>query len=243
MKITSDEEQYHELALGNASLVMRILILGATGAIGILLIRRALKVLESCEIVLYVRSPEKIPHDLRSNPCITIIQGQLTDRQALAQAFDDVHIVLSALGPSVKQGPFHPTNTPLANAYLSVIDIMRQKGIKRLICLGTASIKDPADRFSLPFSILVSGVAIGARTAYKDVVAIGENVRTHGGDLEWTIVRVPLLTNQESEEVITGYVGDGRTNTWLSRAGYAAFVIDEIGKRNWVKKAPLICSK
>ncbi|KAG6881894.1 hypothetical protein C0992_013209, partial [Termitomyces sp. T32_za158] len=169
--------------------------------------------------------------------------GQLTDRQALVQAFDGVQIVLSALGPSVKKGPFHPTNTPLANAYLSIIDIMHQKDIKRLICLGTASIKDPADTFSLAFSILVNGVAIGARSAYNDMVAIGENVRTHGGDLEWTIVRVPLLTNQESEDVIAGYVGDGRTNTWLSRAGYAAFVIDEIGKRNWVKKAPLICTK
>ncbi|KAG6885528.1 hypothetical protein C0993_000524 [Termitomyces sp. T159_Od127] len=222
---------------------MRILILGATGAVGILLIRRALKFLESCEVVLYVRSSEKIPHDLRSNPSVTVIQGQLTDQQSLTRAFDDVHIVLSALGPSVAKGPFHPTNTPLAKTYLSIIDIMHQKGIKRLICLGTASIKDPADRFSLAFSILVNGVAIGARTAYNDMVAIGENVRAHGGDLEWTIVRVPLLTNQESEDVIAGYVGDGRTNTWLSRAGYAAFVIDEIGKRNWVKKAPLICSK
>ncbi|KAG6891091.1 hypothetical protein C0995_014181 [Termitomyces sp. Mi166 len=198
---------------------MRILILGATGAIGILLIRRALKDLESCEIVLYVRSVEKIPDDLKTNPSITVIQGQLSDQQALAKALDGVDVVLSTLGPNVKKGPFHPPNTPLANAYLSVIDIMYQKGIKRLICLGTASIKDPADKFSLAFSILVNGVAIGARTAYNDVVAIGENVRTHGGNLEWTIVRVPLLTNQESEEVIAGYVGDGETNAWLSRTG------------------------
>ncbi|KNZ78127.1 hypothetical protein J132_01652, partial [Termitomyces sp. J132] len=138
------------------------LILGATGAIGILLVRRALKVVEFCQVVLYVQSVEKIHNDLKSSPSITVIQSQLRDY---------VDVVLSALGPGVKKGPLHPPDIPLANAYLTVIDIM------------------------------------------------------------------------ESEEVIAGYVRDGRTNTWLSRAGYAAFVIDEIGKRNWVKKAPLICSK
>ncbi|KAG6919569.1 hypothetical protein DXG01_004232 [Tephrocybe rancida] len=221
---------------------MRILILGATGAIGILIIRRALKIFTSCELVLYVRSVEKVPDDLKSNSSITIIQGQLTDQETLAKAMSGVDTVLSALGPSVKKGPFHPSNTPLAHAYLSVINIMNQLGIKRLICLGTASITDPADKFNLAFSVLVNAVALGARNAYNDVVAIGKNVRTHGADLDWTIVRVPLLTSQESDEVIAGYVGDGRTNTWLSRAGFAAFVIDEIEKKQWVKSAPLICA-
>ncbi|KAG6866238.1 hypothetical protein C0991_006825 [Blastosporella zonata] len=219
---------------------MRILILGATGAIGVLLIRRALKVFKSCQLILYVRSVEKVPDDIKSNQSVTIIQGQLTDQDALAAAMSGVQTVLSALGPSVKKGPFHPSNTPLANAYLTVIDIMQRQGIKRLICLGTPSITDPADKFNLAFSILVHGVALGARSAYNDVVAIGRNVRS--ADLDWTIVRVPLLTNQDTEEVIAGYIGDGRTNTWLSRAGFAAFVIDEIEKNDWIHKAPLICT-
>ncbi|KAG6857606.1 hypothetical protein H0H87_010174 [Tephrocybe sp. NHM501043] len=221
---------------------MRILIFGATGAIGILLIRCALKALESCELVLYVRSIEKVPDDLKSNPSVIVVEGQLTDYDALAKAMNGVETVLSALGPSVKKGPFHPSNTPLANAYLTIIDIMHQQAIKRLICLGTTSITDPADKFNLAFSILVNGVALGARNAYKDVVAIGQNVRTHGADLDWTIVRVPLLTSQETEETLAGYVGDGRTSTWLSRAGFAAFVVDEIKKKNWVQKAPLLCT-
>ncbi|KAG6812061.1 hypothetical protein H0H92_004592 [Tricholoma furcatifolium] len=221
---------------------MHVLILGATGATGILLSRRVLEAIDSSTLVLYVRSVEKVPDDLKSHPSVTVLQGQLTDRDALANAMGGVDVVLSALGPIVKNGPFHPRNTPLAHAYITIIDLMHQQGIKRLICLGTASIKDPADKFDLAFAILVNGVAIGARTAYNDVVAIGENVRTYGVDLNWTIVRVPLLTNQVSENVIAGYIGDGRTNTWLSRAGFAAFVVDQIEKADWIQKAPLICT-
>lgn len=221
---------------------MRILILGATGPTGILLIRQALKDYQSCTIVLYVRSPEKVPDDLANNPSITVIKGQLDDHDTLSKAMEGVAVVISALGPSVKKGPFHPSGTPLANAYLGVIEVMHQHEVKRLICLGTASITDPADKFNLAFSILVNGVATLARNAYKDVVAIGENIRTKGADLDWTIVRVPILTETESTGVIAGYVGDGKTNTFLARLGFASFVIEEIEKKEWVKKAPLLCS-
>ncbi|KAG5636566.1 hypothetical protein H0H81_007618 [Sphagnurus paluster] len=221
---------------------MRILILGATGAAGILLIRHTLRQYESSTIVLYVRSPNKVPDNIKENASITIVQGQLDDNETLSKALQGADVVLSALGPSVRRGPFHPSNTPLAHAYSTVIVLMHELGVKRLICLGTASITDPADKFNLAFSILINGVATFARNAYNDVVAIGKNVRTQGVDLDWTIVRVPILTNSDSEEVIAGYVGDGKTNTFLSRAGFAAFVVEEIERREWVQKAPLICS-
>lgn len=222
--------------------MMRILILGATGPVGILLIRQALQKYNSCTLVLYVRSPEKIPDDLVNNPSVIIVQGQLQDTDKLTKAMEGVEVVVSALGPSVKRGPFHPPGTPLAHAYSDIIKAMHQHGVKRLICLGTASITDPADKFNLAFSILVKGVATLARNAYNDVVAIGETVRTDGADLDWTIVRVPLLTDSESSNVIAGYVGDGKTSTMLTRLGFAAFVVGEIEKREWVQKAPLISS-
>ncbi|GLB36516.1 putative NAD(P)H-binding [Lyophyllum shimeji] len=221
---------------------MRVLILGATGAIGILLIRQVLKQYQSCTVVLYVRSPEKVLDDLKANPAIVVIEGQLNNKDALTKAAKGVDVVLSALGPIVKRGPFHPSNTPLANAYLGLIEIMHQQHIKRLICLGTVSMTDPADKFSLAHSAMVSGVALFARNAYNDVVAIANNIRSHGADLDWTIVRVPILTDSESEDVIAGYIGDGKTGTLLARAGFAAFAVGEIAKKEWVKKAPLISS-
>jgi len=93
------------------------------------------------------------------------------------------------------------------------------------------------------FFALINGVKTLAYNAYKDVVAIGDTIRGQEGQgLIWTIARVPLLTNSESKDVIAGYVGDNRVNTSLSRAGFAAFVVGELEKNAWVKKAPLISS-
>lgn len=221
---------------------MRILVLGATGPSGILLTRQSLKVYPSSTVILYVRSPDKIPDDLKSNRSIIIIKGELDARDSLSKAMEGVTAVLSALGPSVKRGPLHPSGTPLAHAYSLIIEIMIANNVNRLILLGTASITDPADKFNLAFSVLVTGVKTFARNAYNDVVAIGNTVRTEGAELEWTIVRVPMLTEKPTEAVIAGYIGDGKTNTFLSRAGFATFVVGEIEKKEWVRKAPLICT-
>jgi len=217
---------------------MRFLVLGATGPSGVLFIREALSVYQSCTIVVYARNPQKLPPDLASHASLVIIKGELTDADALSKALEGVDAVLSALGP----GEFHPSGTPLAKAHLSLISQMRKQGVRRLICLGTASIRDPDDKSSIIFSILINGVSLLAKNAYRDIVGIGEAVRGEGKDLDWTIVRVPLLNNKENREVIAGYVGDGKIGTTLSRKGFAKFVIEEVENREWVHKAPMISS-
>lgn len=218
---------------------MRFLILGATGPSGILLVRKTLEVYSDSSIILFARSPQKVPEDLTNNSSITIIKGEFTDLDILSNAIESsggIDAVLSALGPLVN----HPPGNVIATFYSHLIDLMNKYDIKRIILLGTASISDPKDKFSLIFKLLIAGVRLGAPNAYRDIVAVGEVIRTKGDALDWTIVRVPVLTNNESEEVVAGHVGDGKTGSRLSRRGYAAFSVHEVEKREWVKEAPLI---
>ncbi|KAF5336854.1 hypothetical protein D9611_003460 [Ephemerocybe angulata] len=217
---------------------MRILILGATGPSGILLIRETLATYKQCAVIIYARSPEKLPEDLSSNESLVIIKGTLTDADALERAVEGVDVVLSALGPLAN----HPAGTPLAKGYELLIDLMKKQGVKRIVLLGTASIHDPNDKFSVVYRALILGVATLAPKAYADIVAVGEVFRTQGDDLDWTIARVPVLTNGESRETVVGYVGDGKVGTRLSRKGFAAFVLGEVEKREWVKQRPLLSS-
>jgi len=198
-------------------------------------------------VVIYARSPEKLPEDISNHRNVVIIKGSFDaeDEDSLSKSMEGVHAVLTALGPSTTptKAPFHPSNTPLAHAYSRIIRIMHIHNVKRLIALGTASIKDENDKFSIFFLGMVNGVKTLAYNAYKDVVAIGDTIRgEEGQDLIWTIVRVPLLTNSESKNVIAGYVGDGKTKTSLSRAAFAAFVVGELDKNEWTRRAPLISS-
>ncbi|KAH9912769.1 NAD-P-binding protein [Epithele typhae] len=219
---------------------MHLLILGGTGPSGIQLIEQALA--RHHTVVVYARSPDKLPSHITASPSVTVVVGGLADKDKLTAALDGVHAVLSALGPAVKNGPFHPGNTPLANGYELLLACMKARDVKRLIALGTASMADEHDKFSFEFSVLVTGVAVFAHNAYKDVVQIGKNVRAADLDVMWTLARVPLLTEKESKEYLAGYVGDGKTKTRLSRAAFGAFVMDELEQNQWCRKAPLLSS-
>jgi len=218
---------------------MHVLIIGATGSVGIQLIEYALR--DSHTVVVYARTPSKLPESITSNPSVTVVKGELGDKEALKGALAGVHAVLSALGPSVKRGPLHPSGTPLAKAYMLLLEVMHEASVRRLILLGTTSMKDDHDKFDLEFWVLVNGVAVFARNAYKDVVAIGETVRADQ-EILWTIARVPILTDKENEEFVAGYVGDHRTKAWLTRKAFAAFVVQELVKNEWIRKQPLISS-
>ena len=218
---------------------MRVVILGGTGPSGILLIEEALVAKHTT--VVYARSPQKLPVHLYEHPNVSIVQGELEDPQALDTAFaTGVDAVLSALGPTFG----NPSGTPIARGYVAVLEAMRRAGVTRLIALGTVSIKDEVnDKRSVVYAAMVAAVALGAPSAYKDIIAIGEVIRACE-DVCWTIVRVPVLKNDENRVVRAGYIGDGGAGAAyvLSRQGFAVFVVQELEKGEGIKKMPLITS-
>jgi len=216
---------------------MHVLILGATGPCGTLLVKEALGA--SHTVVIFARSPEKLSEEIRNDTRVTILKGELDDESALSAAVENVDAVLSALGPKLSHGTY-PRGEPLTRAYSLIIKVMAVHSVKRLIALGTPSMTDPHDKQSLKWTLIVGGIKTLAPTVYSDIVGIGNIIRTEGDALDWTIVRVPFLTDSNSRDVVAGYVGDGKTGTTLSRVGFATFVLQELAKNEWVKKAPLI---
>jgi putative NADH-flavin reductase len=217
---------------------MRIVVLGGTGPSGILLIEEALAAKHI--IVVYARNPQKLPAHLNKHPDITIIKGELEDSKTLDTALAGADAVLSALGPSFG----NPSGTPIARGYVALLEAMRRQGVKRLIALGTPSIKDEQnDKSSVVYSMMVNTVAYFARSAYKDIVAVGEVIRACE-DIDWTIVRVPMLKNERNREVRVGYIGDDGAGAGytLARLGFAVFVLRELEKGEWIKRAPLVTS-
>lgn len=187
--------------------------------------------------MLYVRSPQKIPEDLAANASIETIQGQLSDLANIEKAMQGADAVVSLLGPTP---PFHFPNAPIAHALSDIVDIMHKLHVRRILIVATPSAPDPNDKFSITFGILVNMIAVLGRNSYKEEVAIGKTIREKGKELDWTLVRVPLLTNKPGKETVAGYVGDGKTGSTLSRSAMAKFMVDELVKPEWVKKAPLV---
>ncbi|KAJ7138462.1 NAD-P-binding protein [Mycena crocata] len=222
---------------------MRLLIFGATGSMGVLLARRFLSVYGSCTLILYMRSASKLPVDLADDKSVVVIEGELDEMDNLSKAMEGVDAVITALGPTGRKGPFYPSGTPIAAAYSRILATMKEHGVRRLVALTTPSVRDSEDQFSLPLVFLRTTFATFARNVVKDIIAVGQVIHTEGADLDWTIVRMALHSSDsetENCEVIAGYMGDGRTGPVSSRIGAAAFIIDELEKREWVGKAPIL---
>ncbi|KAL1741534.1 hypothetical protein HDZ31DRAFT_45245 [Schizophyllum fasciatum] len=219
----------------------RILILGATGPSGLEIVRAALRDVPDAKLVLYVRSPQKLGEEIKTHPSITIVEGTLEDDAALERALQGVDAILSALGPS---GPSHPKDAPIAQFYKKLLNKMRERGIKRFLALGTASAPDPAhDRFSLVWKAMVLTIYTFYYAGYSEFHTLGEILRgPEGKGIEWTMARVPWLTDDDNTETIAGYIGDGKTGLRLARKGFAKFMVGELKKREWVGKMPAISS-
>jgi putative NADH-flavin reductase len=221
-----------------------LVIFGGTGPSGQCLIEEALS--RNYTITIYARSPSKLPNHITSSPSVTIIQGTLTDHDAIARAVDGVDAVLSTLGPSLSLGTavngLKDHGTPITDGYKVILSVMREKGVKRLIALGTVSNETQQDGHSVITWGMVTAVWVFLHSAWKDVVEFGKAIQNSEG-IDWTIARVGRLTNGGKGNVTAGYVGKSGSGICLARKDLGKWFLDELENGKWVHQLPIVYSK
>ncbi|KAG8836345.1 hypothetical protein FRC17_005631 [Serendipita sp. 399] len=234
--------------------MVNVLILGATGPTGLALIEEA--VVRNHTVIVFARSPQKLPEKYTQNPSIFVVKGSLENESDIRWAFQvqapgrtesenenkkfdflKIDVIVSALGPPVKK--IHPSGHPIAKGYENVIKVAKEFEVKRFIVLGTPSITDEHDKFDARFKALIIGVEIFAPHAYEDIVEIGK-VFEKEAQLDWTIARIPVLVEHEDGKYGAGYIGDGTASPVLTRSLFAKFVFDEADASSWIRKRPLV---
>nr|WP_263326975.1 SDR family oxidoreductase [Neobacillus sp. Marseille-Q6967] len=106
---------------------MNILILGATGRVGSQIVTYALH--DRHHVTVLVRTPEKF---LINNENLTIIQGNVLNKDDIVRAMHGINVVISALNTD--------GTTTLSESMPLIIEAMENEGIKRIITIGTAGI-------------------------------------------------------------------------------------------------------
>jgi putative NADH-flavin reductase len=208
---------------------MKIAVFGGSGATGRLLIEQALE--EGHSVTAYARHPEKLG---ASRERLTVIRGELSDAAAIARAVAGADAVVSLLG----QG--RPVKgTPIATGTRGILAAMSKADVRRIVVIATASAADPKDRPPLRSRFFIGIAKVFLRPAYDDVVATAQVVRE--SDRDWTIVRPPFLRDgSRTGRVKTGYLGDGVTGTYLSRANAADFVLEQLDADTYIRQAPIV---
>ncbi len=208
---------------------MKLTIFGSTGPLGIEAVKQALNA--GYEVVAYARNKEKLVHI--SHERLEIIEGNLANRKEIERAVKGADAVISLLGPKGKVN-----NTELSDGVKTIIKTMNKVGTKRLIALSTGSVKDPQDRFDLRYGFLVNMIKITVNSACKEIIRIGELIRS--SSLDWTLVRVGFLNNGEIQPLKVGYYGHGTVDVKISRASIAKFMLDQVKSGKHVRKSPAI---
>ena len=160
---------------------MKLIILGATGGTGLELIRRSL--LHGHSVTAFVRASHGL-EEFRDR--ITVRQGNVLDRNALAQVLQGHDAVLSAFGPRV---PIAKSDAHLLEGFATVLThAMTDAGLRRAVIISTA--------FLFKDSIIPPTYLIG-KLLFPTVVT--DSAALEGifqkSDLDWTIVRPPQLTD------------------------------------------------
>jgi putative NADH-flavin reductase len=164
---------------------MRLVVFGATGGIGLELVRQGLDLRH--EITAVVRSASRLPAELHAR--VDVVEADVMDPDAITPAVKDRDAVITAIGPRGR-GP----TTVHSASVASIVEAMRRTGVRRLLTVGASGMV--ADAGDGPLTRYVLKPLIVQRVfgqSYADLAASEELVLASG--LDWTIVRPSRLTN------------------------------------------------
>ena len=207
---------------------MNLLIFGATGRTGKPLVEQALAA--GHDVTAYVRNAGKLNV---SHPKLKIVEGQLGETQKITEAMKGQDVVLVALGP-VKGG----SKTIMEESARVITSAMNKTGVRRLVTVTGAGVAQPGDEPKLFNKFMSFMLNTFAKDVLKDSAKHAEVVRS--SNLDWTIVRVPMLTDGEKKgQYRVGRVGvdDGPR---ISRADVADFMLKQVSDKSYVGKSPVI---
>jgi putative NADH-flavin reductase len=208
---------------------MKIVVFGATGRTGLPLIQQALDA--GHQVVGFVRSPDKMT---LSHEHLTLVQGDIMRAEDVAQAITaDVDGVISTLGPT-NSSPDDMMPVAAGN----IIQAMQQQGVARLIWMTGAGVDMPQDQPKLINHLIKFALMTLAAKVQKQSTAAVRAVEASG--LAWTVVRVPMLTDEpHSGNYRVGWVGVN-TGPRLGRADAADFLLGQVGDTTYLHQAPVI---
>ncbi|WP_047489162.1 NAD(P)-dependent oxidoreductase [Terriglobus sp. TAA 43] len=165
---------------------MKLVVLGATGGIGVEIVRQAME--RGHSITAFVRKPGQLSA-LAGR--IQIIQGDMMDAAKLGRAVEGHDGVLSAFGPRL---PLSKKDADLLERFgTALTNAMLRTAVRRAVIVSTA--------FLFKDSIIPPTYLFG-RLFFPSVVADAAAMEriVMASPLDWTLVRPPQLTDKPQTE-------------------------------------------
>lgn len=211
---------------------MNIIIFGATGGIGKLIVKQAINT--GYKVKAYVRNPAKFDFN---HDNLELIKGELNDYSKIKNSIAGVDCVISTLGPPIKR---NYKGFDVFDGHKNIINAMKAENVKRFITLATPSVKFEKDVSSLATRLPTILAKLFLPKAYKEIVQIGDIVKT--SELDWTIVRIIAPKNIPAKGNVKITFGAEKIKFNISRSDIADFMLKQVTDKQYIHSMPIIGS-
>ena len=239
---------------------MSVLVAGATGATGRLLVEELLK--RGILVKAVVRTPAKLPGSISRHPNLTVIQGEIhrmTDDE-LAAHVSDCRAVASCLGHNLSfKGMFGPPHRLVAGSVrrlCAAVVANRPDTPVRFVLMNTTgnTNRDLKESYPLIDRVILNTLRV-LLPPHADNIAAAETLRTRIGQdhpaVEWCAVRPDSLVDQP---VGTPYdlhpspthgvlINAGQTSRVNVAHFMASLITDDRLWREWRGRMPVIYNR
>ncbi len=210
---------------------MKLSVFGGTGRIGRLIVEQALG--SGHDVTVLVRNPQRLGLTAER---VRVVVGLVSEPAAVRDAVAGADAVISALGPD---GNTADQVVALRDGMRTVIEAMREQGVRRMINLSGAAIDAPGDhkpmidRVASRIVRLVSGHVVAAKQAeFDELLASG---------LEWVAVRPPLVTDGPPIGRYRAGLDVLHPGARIARVDIADFMLAQALDPTFAQSAPFIC--
>jgi putative NADH-flavin reductase len=211
---------------------MKIALLGSTGFVGTVLLKKALA--QGHQLKVLVRSPEKLG-DAKAK--VEVARGDVLDPAALETLVQNVDAVISVASPPMKE-KFDVEK--YARATQNLISAMKRAKVNRLITItgAAAEVAGKKRGFKPALMRFLLGMLAPDAMKLKDM----ELTAIAASGLNWTVIRPPTIGSGKPTGNVAASESD-LTGMSIDVEDISDFILSLLKTNAWDRKAPIVSSK
>lgn len=208
----------------------KIAVIGGTGKSGKYLVKELIN--QGFHLKLLVRNPENFKNP---NSQIDIIVGDVTNYKTILELVDGCEAVISTLGLGIPASEL----TVFSQSTANILKAMNERNINRYIVITGLNVDTPFDKKSQETALgtdwMKKNFPISTANKQLEYEILSES------NINWTLVRLPLIELTDNESTIKVSLEDCLGNK-ISATDLAHFLIKQLKDTKFIKKSPFISS-
>jgi putative NADH-flavin reductase len=207
---------------------IKIAVIGGTGKAGKYLVNQLLN--QGFKIKLVIRN---LDYFQLQSPLIEVIQGSVSDYNVVYQLVEDCQVVVSTLG----LGQPNSETSIFSQSTKNVLRAMEACNIRRYIVITGLNVDTPFDQKRPKTKFATDWMKTNYPLTTTDK-QLEYNVLVNS-DLDWTLVRLPLIEQTEEKRGVLVSLEDCLGDK-ISATDLAIFLIEQLTDRTYVRQAPFL---